>query len=303
MFKITNGGLLKREPKYTGLIFGQPGTGKSTLAVSASRPLLIDLDLGAQRIATKDRARADIVICESLNELNEIITAPELKNYDTIIIDTFGQIIDLIIRDKFRGSMSPGKWGIIKSDFMQIVNTLRMAGKSVLFLAHESEEKNDEKIIKRPQCQGKAKDELMKVLDFIGYLHSGINGGRILEFGEDESFYAKNTYGFKAKYVLPDVKVNQNDFWAAVIEKQIADFIAEQEVADQELYGKICTLENEIKKIKSIPEIEKFLETLKDDDSLSTGAILKLKKSVIEQAEQNNIIYDSEQKKWIEKKD
>lgn len=302
MFKITNGGLLKRTPTYTGLVFGQPGTGKSTLAVSATRPLLIDLDLGAQRIATKDRARADVVVCESLNELNEIITAPELKNYDTIIIDTFGQIVDLIIRDKFRGSMSPGKWGIIKSDFMQIVNTLRLAGKSVLFLAHESEEKNDEKIIKRPQCQGKAKDELMKVLDFIGYLHSGINGGRILEFGEDESFYAKNTYGFNAKYTLPDVKLNQNDFWATVIETQIKNYIEEQENADQALFTKLTELEKEIKTLKTIPEIEKFLEKIKTESELSGGAIVKLKKLVLEQAESNNIIYDSETKKWLEKK-
>jgi len=302
MFKITNGGLLKRTPTYTGLVFGQPGTGKSTLAVSATRPLLIDLDLGAQRIATKDRARADVVVCESLNELNEIITAPELKNYDTIIIDTFGQIVDLIIRDKFRGSMSPGKWGIIKSDFMQIVNTLRLAGKSVLFLAHESEEKNDEKIIKRPQCQGKAKDELMKVLDFIGYLHSGINGGRILEFGEDESFYAKNTYGFNAKYTLPDVKLNQNDFWATVIETQIKNYIEEQENADQALFTKLTELEKEIKTLKTISEIEKFLEKIKTESELSGGAIVKLKKLVLEQAESNNIIYDSETKKWLEKK-
>lgn len=291
MFKIVNGGLIKREPTYVGLIFGQPGAGKSTVAVSASRPLLIDLDLGAQRIATKDRTGVDVVQCENYKDLIDIINSPELKNYDTIIIDTFGQIIDIMIRDKFNGSLNPKVWGILKSEFMQITNTLRLTGKSILFLAHESEEKNDDKVIKRPQCQGKAKDELMKVLDFIGYLHNGNNGTRVLEFGEDESFYAKNTLGFDAKYVLPDVKLGDNDFWKTKIETRIKEYIKEQDEQDEEIRAKMQEIGAEIKKASKPKDFDSIVPLIQES-GLTNGAKLKLKHDLIETGESLGIIYD-----------
>lgn len=291
MFKIVNGGFIKREPTYVGLIFGQPGAGKSTVAVSSSRPLLIDLDLGAQRIATKDRTGVDVVQCENYKDLIDIINSPELKNYDTIVIDTFGQIIDIMIRDKFNGSLNPKVWGILKSEFMQITNTLRLTGKSILFLAHESEEKNDDKVIKRPQCQGKAKDELMKVLDFIGYLHNGNNGTRILEFGEDESFYAKNTLGFDSKYVLPDVKIGDNDFWKSKIETRIKEFIKEQDEQDEQIREKMREITDKIKKATGPKDFDKIVPLIQQSD-LTNGAKLKLKHDLIECGETMNIAYD-----------
>lgn len=291
MFKIVNGGFIKREPTYVGLIFGQPGAGKSTVAVSATKPLLIDLDMGAQRIATKDRTGVDVVQCENYNDLVEIINSPELKNYDTIIVDTFGQIIDMMIRDRFNGSLNPKVWGILKSDFMQLTNTLKMTGKSILFLAHESEEKNDDKVIKRPQCQGKAKDELMKVLDFIGYLHNGNNGARILEFGEDESFYAKNTLGFDSKYVLPDVKLGDNDFWKTKIETRIKEYIKEQDEQDEQIRSKMQEINEEIKKAKEPKDFDEIVLLIQKAD-LTNGAKLKLKHDLVDHGEEINIVYD-----------
>ena len=193
MFKIVNGGTIKRNPTWVGIIFGSPKSGKSTLAASADKPILIDLDHGAHRIAGKDRTGLDIVECDKWEDFVAVAAAPELKQYKTIIVDTFGAAVDMIIRDKFSNVMNPAKWGAVKSEIMSVCNQLKMTGRSVLFLAHESEEKSDDKIIKRPQCQGKAKEELMKMLDFIGHTCKAGNDF-VLEFFINAVFSPSITY-------------------------------------------------------------------------------------------------------------
>lgn len=291
MFKIVNGGTIKREYTWTGIIFGSPKSGKSTLGASFDKPILIDLDHGAHRIAGKDRTGLDIVQCDKWEDFQAIAAAPELKEYKTIVVDTFGAAVDMIIRDKFSNTMNPAKWGAVKNEIMSICNQLKMTGRSVLFLAHESEEKSDDKIIKRPQCQGKAKDELMKILDFIGHTTKAGND-YVLEFGGDDSIYVGNTFGFKNRYVLPDVKTEPNTFGKDVIEKQIADFLAADEQANAALVEQMTKLRDQIEKCKTDKDFTAMITTIADAKNLTNGAALKLKKELVDKATESGLIYD-----------
>lgn len=300
--KITNGGLIKRNATYIGLIFGSPKSGKTSLAASARKPLLIDLDKGAHRTAGKDRAGMDVVqVDHYTNDFLPFISSPDLKNYDTIVIDTFGALVDMIIRDKFSGVMNPQKWGIVKTEVISIANTLRMTGKSILFLAHESEDNNDGKIIKRPQCQGKAKDELMKLLDFIGHTTKAGNDF-VLEFGGDDSIYCGNTYGFQNRYTLPDIKIEVNDFWQRVIEKQIEDFLEQDEAAGEELRAKIEEYGDKISDLSDEKQFGDFLTELAKDTTLTSGATLRVKKDLLEAATAKGFVYDKESKSFVKAK-
>lgn len=291
MFKIVNGGTIKRNPTWVGIIFGSPKSGKSTLGASFSKPILIDLDKGAHRIAGKDRTGLDVVECDKWEDFQAIVSAPELKEYKTIIVDTFGAAVDMIIRDKFSNVMNPAKWGAVKNEIMSVCNQLKMTGRSVLFLAHESEEKNDDKIIKRPQCQGKAKDELMKILDFIGHTTKAGND-YVLEFGGDDSIYVGNTFGFKNRYVLPDVRTEPNTFGKDVIEKQIETFLAEDEEASAELLKTMTAIRENITKCKTAKDFTAMITEIADAKSLTTGAVLKLKKELADKATENGFVYD-----------
>jgi hypothetical protein len=299
--KIINGAELKRLNIYCGLIFGQPGSGKSTLAVSASKPVLLDIDLGANRIKTKDRKNAGIAQFDNYDELIQYIYSGALSQFDTIIIDTFGAVVDMIIRDKFGGSMTPMKWGLLKTEFMKLVGACRLTGKSVLFIAHENEEKNDDKVIKRPQCQGRAKDELMKVLDFIGYLHRGVSNSYVLEFGGDESFYSKNTFGFENKYILPDVNFSENNFWKTTIETTIKEFLESEDKAISELMEKIGDWDKRIESAKTADEFNAIVDDLACTEGLSGGAIVKLKKNLMAHGEKIDVLFNAESKKFQNK--
>lgn len=302
MFKIVNGGTIKRQPTWVGIIFGSPKSGKSTLAASASNPILIDLDKGAHRIAGKDRTGLDIVECDKWDDFVAVAASPELKQYKTIIVDTFGAAVDMIIRDKFSNVMNPAKWGAVKSEIMSVCNQLKMTGRSVLFLAHENEEKNDDKIIKRPQCQGKAKDELMKILDFIGHTTKA-GTDYVLEFGGDDSIYVGNTFGFANRYVLPDVRTEPNTFFKDVIEKQIADFLEQDEKASAELIERMTELRKVIADCKTPDDFTDAIKTIADatEKGLTNGAALKLKHELIESATNAGFEYDRASAGFIKK--
>lgn len=300
MFKIVNGGTIKRQPTWVGIIFGSPKSGKSTLAASADKPILIDLDHGAHRIAGKDRTGLDIVECDKWEDFVAVAAAPELKQYKTIIVDTFGAAVDMIIRDKFSNVMNPAKWGAVKTEIMSVCNQLKMTGRSVLFLAHENEEKNDDKIIKRPQCQGKAKDELMKMLDFIGHTTKAGND-YVLEFGGDDSIYVGNTFGFANRYVLPDVRTEANTFFKDVIEKQIATFLEEDEKASEELIETMTELRKIIADCKESEDFTSAIKDITDAKGLTTGAALKLKHELIESAKNAGFEYDRASAAFIKK--
>lgn len=282
MFKITNGGLLKRETTWNGLIFGSPKSGKTSLAASFSKPILIDLDHGAHRVASKNRAGLDVAAVENWADFEALCADDALKDYKTIIVDTFGAAVDMIIRDKFGGIMNPAKWGTVKSDIMRVASQLKMTGRSILWLAHESEDKSDDKIIKRPQCQGKAKDELMKMLDFIGHTTKQGNDF-VLEFGGDDSIYVGNTFGFKNRYVLPDIRVENNTFGRDVIEAQIADFLASEEEQNNALAEKMTECRELIANATSADDFTNALTAITGAE-LTQGAILKLKHELADKA-------------------
>lgn len=282
MFKITNGGLLKRDTTWNGLIFGSPKSGKTSLAASFSKPILIDLDHGAHRVASKNRAGLDVAAVENWADFEALCADDALKDYKTIIVDTFGAAVDMIIRDKFGGIMNPAKWGTVKSDIMRVASQLKMTGRSILWLAHESEDKSDDKIIKRPQCQGKAKDELMKMLDFIGHTTKQGNDF-VLEFGGDDSIYVGNTFGFKNRYVLPDIRVENNTFGRDVIEAQIADFLASEEEQNNALAEKMTECRELIANATSADDFTKALTAITGAE-LTQGAILKLKHELADKA-------------------
>lgn len=291
MFKIVNGGTIKRNPTWVGIIFGSPKSGKSTLAASADKPILIDLDHGAHRIAGKDRTGLDVVECDKWEDFVAVCAAPELKQYKTIIVDTFGAAVDMIIRDKFSNVMNPAKWGAVKSEIMSVCNQLKMTGRSVLFLAHESEEKSDDKIVKRPQCQGKAKDELMKMLDFIGHTTKA-GTDYVLEFGGDDSIYVGNTFNFANRYVLPDVRTEPNTFFKDVIEKQIADFLVADEQANADLLKKMTEFRETIDACKTADDFTKAAIAIGKADGITNGAALKLKHELIDKATAAGFTYD-----------
>lgn len=143
-------------------IYGDPGIGKTSLAFSAKNPILFDFDKGAHRAG---KYRKDTVQVNNWSEVSSL-TANDLLGYDTVIVDTAGRMLDVIIAHLVKdqkncrrnsNELSIQGYGTLNRTFTHWFNLLRSFGKDVILLAHTAEDKKGDDIIFRPDMVGASK--------------------------------------------------------------------------------------------------------------------------------------------------
>jgi hypothetical protein len=202
------------------LIYGQIGTGKTTLALSSPSPLLFDFDNGIHRV--DKRHLCDTVQIDSWQNMIDVLNNEDLTRFKTFVIDTAGKMLDYmgawIIKNnpkmgKANGALSLQGYGERKAEFRNFLKRIRIMGKSIVFVAHDMEEKDGDQKIIRPEIGGSSGSDLVKDLDLVGYIEM-IGNQRTISFDPCEKYYGKNTCGLEPKIKLLDVVNggNPNDF-------------------------------------------------------------------------------------------
>ena len=77
------------------MIYGQAGMGKSTVALSAPKPLLLDFDNGVKRVNMAHLENIDTVQVTSWSDVQQVLQE-DLSAYQTIVVDTIGKMMDFI---------------------------------------------------------------------------------------------------------------------------------------------------------------------------------------------------------------
>ncbi len=188
------------------MIFGQPGIFKTSLGYSCKDPLLLDFDKGAHRAVN----RRDTLVIDAWKDVVEL-TADQsaLDPYATIVVDTTGRCLDIIVADiaATDPKKAPGGnptlqgYGLLKTRFRAWTAQLRTLGKDVLLIAHDKEDKDGDTRVVRPDITGGSYGEVMKVADFVAY---GYMRGkdRILDFNPTDRWIGKNPGGW-APFTVP----------------------------------------------------------------------------------------------------
>ena len=195
------------------LIYGQPGIGKSTLALSAPTPLLLDFDGGVQRV--NGAFQCPTLQVESWEQVGDALDEIESGGVpcQTIVIDTAGKMLDYmsvaIIKDNSRygkadGSLTLQGYGVRKSMFINFLKRVSLMGKHVVFVAHEREDKDGDIRIVRPEIGGSSAGDLIKELDLVGYMQA-IGKDRTVFWSPQEKFYAKNTCNLPAAHKVLEI--------------------------------------------------------------------------------------------------
>lgn len=261
-------GLIKQPgeitPKKTisARIYGQPGAGKSSLGCSAPNPVLFDADGGVQRINGAHRVPT-VQITSWVDVVNAIAEIENLEKEgklrcDSIIVDTAGKLLDFmsayIIKQNPKmkqtdGSLSLKGYGVRKNMFVDFIKRLSTMGKSIIFIAHEREEKRGEDTVKRPEIGGSSAGDLIKELDLVGYMQL-IGKDRTISFTPQEWFYAKNTCNLEDTIKVP-VTVDSSTGEAVGTNNFLALIIKRFE-------------ENQKKTTEKIAEFEEYISLLED---------------------------------------
>lgn len=186
------------------LIVGEPGIGKTTLAMAAKNPILFDFDLGAERTAFRS---AVVARPENYSELLAFVQSPEFKEYSTVVFDTAGAFVDRILFAHVRtnspkyydfdaGMPNQKGWGIVGNCFKEIFNICKFAGVDIIFIAHEKKEQAKKGDIPKsiPKIQGQALAVILEACSQVGLMYSH-NGNRILDFKQDQTQTTKDSAG------------------------------------------------------------------------------------------------------------
>lgn len=266
---------LSVQTKIKALIYGQAGTGKSTLSLSAPKPLMLDFDGGVHRVNYSHQAPTVQI---SSWENCEDVLKEDLKDYESLIIDTGGRMLDYmadyIVRKNSKMGRSNGAltlqgYGERKGMFRQFCRQIMLMNKHLIFVAHRDTQKINEDFRYVPLFGGSSYDDLVTDLDLVGYLEA-VGKKRVITFDPSDRNDGKNTCNLPTVIDLPVVVDAAGNGLANVFltESVIKPYIANLEVRKQnaskydevikELKGAIELITDEVSANDFIDRIDAF---------------------------------------------
>lgn len=232
--------------KIRMLIAGYPGIGKSTLALSAPRPLHIDVDFGIDRI--EPRYRKPYIQPKSYDEILEDLTPLNVKDFDTLVFDTGGKLISLMSQWAIKkdvkygqrdGSLSLKGYGFIGREFQRLMDyCFYELDKHIVVVFHAIEEKDGDNTRLRIKVEGQTKNNVWEPMDMGGFVEIQGNN-RTIGFSNCERYFAKGTRGIHGVWQVPELGPDKpNDFLTRLFAQYNALSAAEvaQNAEEQEAY-------------------------------------------------------------------
>lgn len=182
-------------PPLVICIYGKGGVGKTTLATTAPSPVILDSEQGTKALGARgiDVPIADVRSWADVQEAFKLVK--EMKEYQTIIIDPVDRFLDLLI-DQVRsgGDMNLKKFGEAKDRMTRFIWAAKESGKHVIFVAHESKDKDDDQQLRGPMLHVNLANALVNMCDVVGHLRVDAKGIRSLRVQPESKYEAKDRF-------------------------------------------------------------------------------------------------------------
>lgn len=225
--------------KFSMIIYGAPGVGKTTLALSAPNPVIIDFDRGISRV--KAQHRKATIVCNTYEEVLEDLKSPEMAEFETVIIDTGGSFVTFLqdwamrvnpaVNCQKNGAISLKGFGAVKSEFSRFTSEVKdIMNKNIIYVFHSQEQTDkDGNAQQRLLCEGAAKNLVWTPCDFGGYVQM-IGAKRVICFSPEQEFFAKGCHGIVGRFDVPALGTTEpNDFLTRLFEQAKSNIQAEND--------------------------------------------------------------------------
>lgn len=220
------------EKRFAMIIAGAPGLGKTTLALSAPKPLLFDFDNGISRVKAEHRQLTSTV--DSYDDMLSDMDTEEYREAESIVIDTGGSLVQAMQpwakkQDAKAARDGRAMFGVVKREFDRLCAQIRRDGKNLIVVFHTTEQPKGDVITQRLSCEGGAKDIVWTPADFGGCMYM-LGTRRVIGFTPTEEYFAKGCFGVNGLREVPQLKPGEpNDFLTKLFDEARANIAAEAE--------------------------------------------------------------------------
>lgn len=228
--------------KIKALVYGQAGMGKTTLALSAPKPLLLDFDNGIHRVNYGHQT--DTVQIHNWSDALDVLKE-DLSAYETIVVDTIGKMLDYIITYVCPvANPRIQDWGKINQEFSNFTRSAASLNKNVIYVAHRDLRKEGDDNVFVPALREKSYTAIVTELDLLGYVEAK-GTARTVTFNPTSRNDGKNTCNLPGLMNIPTVvdkdgKALQNTFFQSQIISPYVANLAERN-AEAKAYEKVIT--------------------------------------------------------------
>lgn len=302
--------ILGQKKRIRMLIAGYPGIGKTTLALSAPRPLHIDCDFGLDRVEA--RYRVPFIQPQSYDELLADLVPENLRDFETLVFDTGGQLLTLMSLWAMKkdpkygqrdGTLSLKGYGFVGKEFMRLMDyCFYELKKHIVMVFHAVEEKDGDNTRLRIKVEGQTKNNVWEPMDLGGFMEMHGND-RVIGFSNCERYFAKGTRGIKGVMKVPELGPDKpNDFVARLFDqynKQAAD---EVRMAEEQKRAYEAVMEKGqaiIAKIEDANTANQAVEEMKQLEHVLTSR-QELAYLFSQKVAELNLVLDKKTKQYVE---
>ena len=235
----------RQKKAYIGLVYGMPGSGKTSLLSNREKNFFLGTEANAEfDIVGYEPAKTYPEFLEQLKDVEKDLNS---NKCDTVIIDHITDV-ERLCKEDFCGKQNLASYGNGYGQgyqelekrmfhFMEILKNLQEKGYNVIMIGH-ADEKNiidittgAERLAFRPQLEKKSLNLISAATDFIFHIHKKTSEK---DFGLSKPVRALYTSYFESIFAkkrgnmdLPDeiiIKENDTTLWEKVHEKLIESF-------------------------------------------------------------------------------
>ena len=280
------------DKKFSMILYGSPGVGKTTLALSAPDPVLIDFDRGMSRVKAQHRKPA--IFCNTYEEVLKDLSSPDMMEFQTIVVDTGGSFVTYLqdwamrvnptVNRQKNGALSLKGFGAVKQECIRFTSYVKdTLNKNLIYVFHSQEQQDrDGNPQQRLMCEGAFRNVVWTPCDFGGYVQM-IGDKRYVCFSPEQEYFAKHCHGVEGRIEIPELGPNViNNFIAKeVFDKAKANIAAEAEAFElakkqyelvmntvREMVNTVVDIETANRAAKDIPTLAHALTSKKEASAM-----------------------------------